>query len=83
MLPSLFHDKFSTNCFKKIFTQGHHSSRVEEEKTGFFHLVPLLLKEHLLNEQTQPMANNADTTVHFHRTAVFTEHPGFFWNNQD
>ncbi|GFW37918.1 hypothetical protein TNCV_4631191 [Trichonephila clavipes] len=49
-----------------------------EEENGLFHLVPVLLKEHLLNEQMLPPANIGNATVHFHRTAVFTEHPGRF-----
>ncbi|GFT23438.1 hypothetical protein TNCV_2016951 [Trichonephila clavipes] len=46
-----------------------------KKRAEFFHLVPVLLKEHLLIGQMQPMANIRDPTVHFHRAAVLTEHP--------
>ncbi|GFT44722.1 hypothetical protein TNCV_2845121 [Trichonephila clavipes] len=50
-------------------------------RTGIFHFVRVLLKEHMLNVQTQSMTNIGDTTfqcttVPIHRTAVFTEYPG-------
>ncbi|GFY60744.1 hypothetical protein TNIN_92611 [Trichonephila inaurata madagascariensis] len=34
--------------------------------------VPVLLKEHLLNGQTQTMANFGDPTVHFHEAAILS-----------
>ncbi|GFW50379.1 hypothetical protein TNCV_2886851 [Trichonephila clavipes] len=81
MLTSLF----PRQIFHQLSQKYLHKATIHqvwkkslEEENGLFYLVPVLLKEHLLNERTQPTANIGNATVHFHRTAVLTEHPGRF-----
>ncbi|GFQ77924.1 hypothetical protein TNCT_600701 [Trichonephila clavata] len=69
--------------YLKVFTEDHRTSCVEQEtgrkKTVSYQLVPMLLKEHQLNGQTEPKANIGDLIVHFHRgDTVCIEHSGRF-----